>query len=61
MLIATEPFIGTCKGMARVGGIPDMKFATVPHPMGSLPPDILKERAKSAAEQFVSIVIEAQA
>lgn len=58
MLIATEPFIGTCKGMARVGGIPDMKFATVPHPMGSLTPEILMERAKSVADQFVSIVTE---
>jgi hypothetical protein len=44
--------------MARVGGIPDMQFATVPHPMGSLPPEILMERARSAADQFVSIVIE---
>ena len=29
MLIATDAFISTCtcKGMARVGGIPDMEFA----------------------------------
>jgi hypothetical protein len=58
MLIATQPFIGTCKGMARVGGIPDMEFAIVPHPVGSLPPEILRERAQSAVDQFVAIVTE---
>ncbi len=59
MLIATQPFIGTCKGMAKLGGIPDMEFAVLPHPVGSLPEDILMERAKSAAKQFVRIVTEA--
>ena len=58
MLIATDAFITTCKGMARVGGIPDMDFAVVPHPVGSLPSEILMERAKSAADQFVSIISE---
>ena len=46
--------------MAKLGGIPDMEFAVLPHPVGSLPPDILMERAKSAAEQFLRIVTEAQ-
>ena len=58
MLIATQPFIGTCKGMARVGGIPDVQFAIVRHPVGSLPPEILMERAQSAVDQFVAIVTE---
>jgi hypothetical protein len=44
--------------MAKVGGIPDMQFAVVSHPMGSLPPEILMERAKSAVAQFVRIVTE---
>jgi hypothetical protein len=58
MLIATDAFISTCKGMARLGGIPEMDFAVVPHPVGSLPPEELMERAKSAADQFVSIISE---
>jgi hypothetical protein len=57
MLISTEPFFSTCKGMAKVGGIPDQKFAVLPHPLGSLAEDALMERAESAAEQFVSIVV----
>ena len=60
MLIATDAFISTCKGMARLGGIPDMEFAIVPHPVGSLPPEVLMERAKLAADQFVSIITEVQ-
>ncbi len=58
MLIATDAFISTCKGMARLGGIPEMDFAVVPHPVGSLPPQELMERARSAADQFVSIITE---
>ncbi len=58
MLIATDAFISTCKGMARLGGIPEMDFAVVPHPVGSLPPEELMERARSAADQFVSIITE---
>ena len=58
MLIATDAFISTCKGMARLGGIPGMEFAVVPHPVGSLPPQELMERARSAADQFVSIITE---
>ncbi len=58
MLIATDAFISTCKGMARLGGIPEMDFAVVPHPVGSLPPEELMERAKSAADQFLSIISE---
>ena len=58
MLIATDAFISTCKGMARLGGIPEMDFAVVPHPVGSLPPEELMERARSAADQFVSIISE---
>ena len=58
MLIATDAFISTCKGMARLGGIPGMEFAVVPHPVGSLPPEELMERARSAADQFVNIITE---
>ena len=58
MLISTEPFIDACKTMAKVGGIPDQKFAVVPHPVGSLTQEALMDRAKSAAEQFVFIVTE---
>ena len=43
--------------MAKIGGIPDIPWATVPHPLGSLPSDELRERAKLAIAQFVKIVV----
>ena len=58
MIIGTDAFTDTLKGMAKLGGLPDMKWAIVPHPLGSLTEDVLMERARSAAEQFIAIVIE---
>lgn len=58
VLIATKPFTEVCKGMARIGGAPEIKWATVPHPIGSLGPEDLMGRAKEATEQIVSILLE---
>jgi hypothetical protein len=44
--------------MASIGGIPDIQWAVVPHPLGSAPDDILMERARSAVEQFERIILE---
>ena len=58
MLIATDKFLAACKSMARIGGIPDIQWAVVPHPLGSAPDDVLLERARSAVEQFERIILE---
>jgi hypothetical protein len=42
---------------ARLGGIPNARWATVPHPLQSAPHAVLRERAKSAVDQFVDIVV----
>ena len=56
MLIGTERFTDACKAMAKLGGVPDMKWAIVPHPMGSATDEELMDKARSAVDQFVSIV-----
>lgn len=56
MIIATIPFVDACKGMAKMGGMPDLEFAVVSHPIGSLNEEQLRERARSAVDQFVPIV-----
>jgi len=56
MLIGTDRFIDACKAMARIGGIPDIRWAVVPHPLGSATDEELRERAHSALEQFLRIV-----
>jgi hypothetical protein len=55
--IATEPFKPGLDALSRIRGMPDYRFAVVPHPIGPLPPDQLRERAKLAAPQVAEIVL----
>jgi len=55
-LIGTNAFIDACSAMAKIGGIPEMRWALCTHPLGSLPEAELMVQARSAAEQFVDIV-----
>ena len=55
-ILVTEPFSDACKGMAKMGGMPDLKYPILRHPIGSLPHDELMERARSAVEQYIPIV-----
>ena len=56
MLISTDPFLDVCRSMAELGGMPDMEWAVVEHPLGSTTDEELRIRAKSATDQFVAIV-----
>ncbi len=58
VIIGTDAFTRPMQTMAKLGGIPDMKWATVPHPIGSLTEDVLMERAKSASQQIASILLQ---
>ena len=55
-VICTEPFISSGKAMSKIGGIPDYPFVVLPHPLGSLPPDALRERASEAAPEVLRIL-----
>ena len=52
VLIGTDRFTPVFEAMRRIGGIPDISWATVSHPLGSATPEQLSERAASAIEQF---------
>ena len=56
-LVCSEPFIPTAKTMAKIQGIPDYPFAVVPHPVGSLPLEDIKERAKRALPQVRALLL----
>ena len=56
MLISTDIFTRVCQATARLGGIPDMRWATVPHPIGSLNDTELLALARSATDQFAEII-----
>jgi len=56
VLIGTDIFTPVCRATAKLGGNPEMRWAVVPHPIGSLTGEELLEKARAAAEQFVDIV-----
>ena len=56
-VICTEPFITSAKAMSELGGIPEYPFVVLPHPLGSLSPDLLRARAMQAAPEVVQILL----
>jgi hypothetical protein len=45
--IVTEPFIKTGDSMARRNGYPNYRYVVMPHPIGNLRPEQIKERAEA--------------
>ena len=43
--------------MSRILGIPDYYFAVLPHPLGSLTPAEVKDRARVALPQVIEIFL----
>jgi hypothetical protein len=41
----------------ELGGVPDARWAEVPHPVQSLDHEQLRQRAEEAVAQFVDIVV----
>ena len=56
-VICTEPFVSSAKAMSKLGGIPDYPFVVLPHPLGSLSPEILREKAVMAAPEILRILL----
>ena len=57
-VICTEPFVSSAVAMSKMGGIPEFPFAVVPHPLGSLDKNSLRERAKEVVGDIVKILLE---
>ena len=55
-VICTDQFITTAAAQAAICGNPDYPFVIVPHPIGSLTPGELRERARTAASQVIEIL-----
>ncbi len=52
LLISTPPFTEAVRTMTRLNGMPDIEWAIVEHPIGSVGEPELRERAKAAADKF---------
>ena len=57
LLISTPPFLDAVATMAKLGGMPDIAWAVIDHPLGSLKHDELQDRAREAARQFREIIL----
>ena len=55
--ISTSAFVDLSKTVARLRGLPDYPFVVVPHPVGSLSQDRLKERGRTIAAQVANILL----
>jgi hypothetical protein len=57
MLIGTDRFRSVFEATRRMSGIDDVRWAEVPHPLGSLGEAELRDRARQAVDQFERIVL----
>ena len=55
-MICTDQFIASAAAQAAICGNPDYPFVVVAHPIGSLTPAELRERAKTATPQVIEIL-----
>jgi hypothetical protein len=55
--ICTDQFITSARTMARVMGIPHYPVVITPHPVGSLTPAQLRDRARAIAPQVARLLM----
>ena len=56
-VICTDPFVSSAKAMSSIKGIADFPFVVVPHPLGSLAPEDLRQVAMRAAPDVLRILL----
>jgi hypothetical protein len=54
--IVTHTFCRAGDAMAKVQGYPGYRYATITHPISSLKPDEIRERAQDALPQVLAIL-----
>lgn len=54
--VITHQFTRAANAMARRNDFPDYKYAMVPHPIGNLKPEQIKQRAEEVLPQVVEIL-----
>ena len=56
-VICTKPFVSSGRAMSKIGGIPDYPFVVLPHPVGRLAPEALRQYAIRAAPDVVRVLL----
>jgi hypothetical protein len=58
--VITDRFVQTAKVMAQVSGKPEYPFAVVAHPISNNTDAVLREKAETAVQQCVAILLQTQ-
>ena len=54
--IITSPFLKTADSMARRNGYPEYRYAVMPHPIGNLHPEQIRQRAEALLDDVLAIL-----
>lgn len=57
-VVCSDPFLKLGQNQARVFGVPDLPLIVIPHPLGGLSLDAVKERARVAMPRLVALIKE---
>lgn len=55
-VICSAPFLKLGENQARVFGVPDLPLVVIPHPLGGLALDAVRERAAVATPTLIDLV-----
>jgi len=56
VVVTTDAFVASASAMARVRGVPDYKYLTVPHPMANLTADGVRDKAEAIIPGIVGML-----
>ena len=60
-VICSDPFIKLGQTQARVFGVPDLPLVVIPHPLGGLGIEGVRQRAEIAIPQILKLIKERHA
>jgi hypothetical protein len=60
-VVCSDTFMKLGTAQAKVFGVPDLPLLKIPHPLGGLSMDKVRERAAAALPQLIKVVKEKQA
>ena len=60
MPVITDAFDDTAREMARLWGVPDFRFVMIPHPLASLTPEGVDQRADQLIDGILQLLKQGQ-
>lgn len=58
--IITDAFDATAREMAELWGVPEFRFVMMPHPLASLMPDAVEQRAADLVDKVLALLRDGQ-